>query len=66
MYLARKFKLSALTSLIFSYFSNSYPLNITLKGNMKSDLSKCKSLDDVLKIKVVNKEISKYLNIVAL
>lgn len=66
VYLARKFKLSALTSLIFSYFSNSYPLNITLKGDMKSDLSKCKSLDDVLKIKVANKEISKYLNIVAL
>ena len=66
VYLARKFKLSALTSLIFSYFSNSYPLNITLKGDMKSDLSKCKSLGDVLKIKVANKEISKYLNIVAL
>lgn len=66
VYLARKFKLNALTSLIFSYFSNSYPLNITLKGNMKGDLSKCKSLDDVLKIKVANKEISKYLNIVAL
>lgn len=66
VYLARKFKLSALTSLIFSYFSNSYPLNITLKGNMKGDLSKCKSLDDVLRIKVANKEISKYLNIVAL
>lgn len=66
VYLDRKFKLSALTSLIFSYFSNSYPLNITLKGNMKGDLSKCKSLDDVLKIKVANKEISKYLNIVAL
>lgn len=66
VYLVRKFKLSALTSLIFSYFSNSYPLNITLKGDMKSDLSKCKSLDDVLKIKVANKEISKYLNIVAL
>ena len=66
VYLAREFKLSALTSLIFSYLSNSYPLNITLKGDMKSDLSKCKSLDDVLKIKVANKEISKYLNIVAL
>lgn len=66
VYLARKFKLSALTSLIFSYFSNSYPLNITLKVNMKGDLSKCKSLDDVLRIKVANKEISKYLNIVAL
>jgi hypothetical protein len=66
IYLARKFKLSALTSLIFSYFSNSYPLNITLKGDMKGDLRNCKSLSDVLKIKVANKEISKYLNIVAL
>ena len=66
IFLAKKFKLSALTSLIFSYCSNSYPLSLAIKGDMKGDLRNCKSLSDVLKIKVANKEISKYLNIVAL
>lgn len=66
IFLARKFKLSALTSLVFSYCSNSYPISLALKGYMKADLRKCKSLDDVLKIKVMGKEISKYLNIVVL